>query len=371
MPITRKFTDENDSYTVRLTDTYALEFLAGDDRLVTFAGTTTAYMGAGADYVRVSGGTATIWGGDGADRIDLYSGAMVDGGADADRFNFLADSTGTQASGGLGDDLFVGYSHAISGMLSGGDGNDRFLNFGNHGGRVVTLAGGLGNDLYRLDGSSPATVQELAGQGTDTVQITGGASYTLGANLEYLVALDPRVGSGITVLTGNALANRITGSSGSETLSGLAGNDTLYGNAGQDILMGGDGNDRINGGLGGDMIYGGAGRDVFVYSSVADSPATPSYDDQDWIRDWSFEDRIDLSAIDANELVAGNQAFQVTSVLFGAPSGPQPAGSAVLAGFGGELYVMLYTDADTDPDMIIALWSDMGESALTPSNLIL
>jgi Ca2+-binding RTX toxin-like protein len=100
--------------------------------------------------------------------------------------------------------------------------------------------------------------------------------------------------------TGNELNNALKGNTGGNTLSGLAGND---------FLDGGAGNDRLIGGAGKDALTGGAGRDIFVFANgdFAGKTATSA----DSITDFSHAqlDKIDLSAVDANLNVAGDQAF--------------------------------------------------------------
>jgi Ca2+-binding RTX toxin-like protein len=91
--------------------------------------------------------------------------------------------------------------------------------------------------------------------------------------------------------------------------SALAGNDVLTGGNGDDLLEGFAGKDKITGGLGADSLLGGAGADRFIFKSVDDSPADA--EESDFIIDFSIrqKDRISLSAIDANEIAPGNQAF--------------------------------------------------------------
>src|SRR5215831_16303634 len=91
------------------------------------------------------------------------------------------------------------------------------------------------------------------------------------------------------------------------TSSSSSGDDVILGSAGNDTLSGGGGNDTLTGGAGSDQLSGGAGADLFVYTALADSKGT----NIDTITDFqSLEgDRIDLSAIDANSKVAGDQAF--------------------------------------------------------------
>jgi Ca2+-binding RTX toxin-like protein len=84
-----------------------------------------------------------------------------------------------------------------------------------------------------------------------------------------------------------------------ENVTGTSFGDTIVGNGGANVLTG-----RI----GADVLTGGGGADRFVYESRYDSnPKAP-----DVIRDFSRSqgDKIDLRAIDANEQVDGNQAFQ-------------------------------------------------------------
>ena len=110
--------------------------------------------------------------------------------------------------------------------------------------------------------------------------------------------------SGADFLSGGAGNDSLSGEGGSDQLFGAAGNDTLTGGAGNDTVSGGDGADRILGGSGRDYLFGGAGADAFVFMSTAEGGG-------DRIGDFrrSDGDRIDLSAIDANPLVPGDQAF--------------------------------------------------------------
>ena len=93
-------------------------------------------------------------------------------------------------------------------------------------------------------------------------------------------------------------------SDGNDVVHGYGGNDSLYGYGGDDQLAGDAGDDVIWGGLGADTSWGGSGKDRFVYKSPAEAQG-------DVIRDFTHgDDRLDLSAMDANGLAAGNQAFK-------------------------------------------------------------
>ncbi len=73
--------------------------------------------------------------------------------------------------------------------------------------------------------------------------------------------------------------------------------------AGDDTITAGSGNDNLTGGYGADTLTGGAGNDDFVYLDLKDT--------NDTILDFmdSGNDQIDLSALDANGALGGNQAF--------------------------------------------------------------
>jgi serralysin len=88
---------------------------------------------------------------------------------------------------------------------------------------------------------------------------------------------------------------------------GTTGDDqALIGGALGDLLAGGRGQQVLRGLGSEDTLVGGAGADDFAFGYTGDSPAgTP-----DVIRDFALgEDRIDLSAIDADPAVPGDQDF--------------------------------------------------------------
>ncbi|CAH0150237.1 calcium-binding protein [Roseomonas sp. CECT 9278] len=164
--------------------------------------------------------------------------------------------------------------------LDGGLGNDR-------------LVGGTGDDLYFVDSSTDVVV-EIAAQGSDEVRAAA-SSLTLGANVERLVY----VGSGNFAGTGHSSAETIYGGAGADTLRGVAGNDDLRGGDGADVLVGG---------AGADTLTGGAGADTFRYE-VASEPGLAANADRVLDFTQADGDLINLSAIDANTTVGGDQAF--------------------------------------------------------------
>ena len=150
----------------------------------------------------------------------------------------------------------------------------------------------------------------------------------------------------------------LTGTANKDKLLGLAGNDTLDGALGHDTLDGGAGNDLLIGGAGKDKLTGGAGADTFKFNSSADS----NFWDMDTITDFKRAqgDKIDLSAIDSNTSLSGNQDFTLVS--------------AFSADATGQLYFdaktrILYgsTDADSAPEFSITL---NGVNTLTATDFV-
>ena len=133
----------------------------------------------------------------------------------------------------------------------------------------------------------------------------GQPCYSLPENVEKLIFCSVNG-------NGNGGNNQLYGNGEANTLSGLAGDDHLYGGAGifgsgNDKLYGGDQNDQLIGGLGVDRLEGSGGADQFRFESFAESPNSAG----DTIVGFSGVegDRIDLTLLDANTLVSGNQAF--------------------------------------------------------------
>ncbi|WP_075291662.1 M10 family metallopeptidase C-terminal domain-containing protein [Pararhizobium arenae] len=114
--------------------------------------------------------------------------------------------------------------------------------------------------------------------------------------------------NGAIVFQGKKDSVFVQGQDAADKLFGGTANDVLEGGKGNDILMGNAGHDTLYGGAGADDLYGGAGQDVFVFKAASDLGTTAN--NSDTIFDFnSKDDRINLSAIDANSKLAGNQAF--------------------------------------------------------------
>jgi Ca2+-binding RTX toxin-like protein len=134
-----------------------------------------------------------------------------------------------------------------------------------------------------------------------------------------------------------------------DTVSGRDGHDTILGLGGDDILSGDAGNDTLTGGAGADRLTGGLGKDEFVYNLASESTAAA----RDVITDFSRSqnDKINLSGIDANVLVANNQAF----TFIGAAAFSGVAGQLRFEQIGGNTFVSGDTNGDRVADFQIEL----------------
>lgn len=95
---------------------------------------------------------------------------------------------------------------------------------------------------------------------------------------------------------------------GNDTAYTGAADDILRGEGGSDDLNGGAGDDLLIGGAGADLLTGGAGADVFRFNTVAAFANKAGRTDR--ITDFeAASDTIDLSAIDPDAMLAGDQAF--------------------------------------------------------------
>jgi serralysin len=190
------------------------------------------------------------------------------------------------------------------------------------------MYGGMGNDTYYMNDFNDR-VWERVGEGYDHVI---SSVYTYLYSDVYQVERITLVGTDDISATGNNMNNRINGNAGSNELYGIGGNDIINGEGGRDILVGG------------------RGSDTFVFDTAAEAHG-------DTIRDFSVYydhylpgvDKIDLSGIDANVNVAGNQAF----TFIGAERFHKVAGELHFYHPGvvmGRPYADTYVSGDTNGD---------------------
>ncbi|WP_137126139.1 family 16 glycosylhydrolase [Roseomonas sp. HF4] len=172
--------------------------------------------------------------------------------------------------------------------------------------------------------TSATTTAEETGQGTATLTLSGSvaainaelatltyqAGSSPGTEWLWVSANDPSGSQGVSpIIATVAPTLRTVGGAGPDALVGTAANDTLDGGAGDDVLSGGKGDDRLLGGAGSDILNGGADADIFRFTDALDSGASGARRDR--IVDFSSEelDRIDLSMIDADAALPGDQPF--------------------------------------------------------------
>jgi Ca2+-binding RTX toxin-like protein len=196
------------------------------------------------------------------------------------------------------------------------------------------------------------------------VQIKAGLGVSSSFDLARLSAADRADlynGANNLAIAVNAVIENATGGSGNDTLQGNDVNNRLVGGAGNDVLTGALGTDTLTGGLGLDRMNGGGGRDVFDFNRVVETGYTLAT--ADVISGFVHGgDRIDLSTLDANASVTGDQAF--TFVGAAAFSGANAAGQLRFAS--GALYGS--TDADVAAEFVIQL---TGVTTLTAGDVVL
>jgi hypothetical protein len=132
----------------------------------------------------------------------------------------------------------------------------------------------------------------------------------------------------------------VFGRDGHDTISGLGGDDWLHGDAGNDLLTGGAGADRLTGGL---------GKDQFVFNSASESAGAA----HDVITDFNRGqgDKINLSGIDANANLIGNQTF----TFIGTAAFSNVAGQLRFEQVGGNTFVHGDTDGNGAADFTVQL----------------
>jgi serralysin len=147
----------------------------------------------------------------------------------------------------------------------------------------------------------------------------------------------------------------VWGASGNDHFSGTnsGGDDFMMGGPGQDVLIGDAGADYLDVGQSFSAPFGFDGEaDVVKYLRITDS-TSDNYDEI-----FNFQniaaggiDKIDLSDIDANTSMSGNQAFQ----FVGTAGFSQPGGEVRLANFDGATLVMVDNDGDSTAEMVFLL----------------
>jgi Ca2+-binding RTX toxin-like protein len=228
-------------------------------------------------------------------------------------------------------------------MHLAGNGADNYFYLGTG---ATTLDGGAGTDTLDL-GRAPSAV---------VVDMVDGTVLRSGIQVVGFTGIESISGTGYADhMVGDAGDNRLWGAGGADTLEGGAGNDQLYGGQG-DLLVGGAGADRID--VTGGSYYNLSDR--IVYLDVAESTAEA----MDSITGfYGTVDRIDLSAIDANVQLAGDQAF----TFIGTNAFSEDATGQLRYDL-GTYRIMASTDADLDAELVIEM---VGITSMAASNFVL
>jgi Ca2+-binding RTX toxin-like protein len=364
---------------------------AGDD---TFIGTTSL---------------DTVMGGPGSDTLDFSNeqygvkislGDPVPWAGSTAQFSSIENLTGSQ-----GSDVLVGDSG--TNVLRGLAGQDILIS----GGGADVLSGGTDNDTYIINHASNI-VWEYAGEGGDTVITSVSYALPAGSEIEKLhtddgfgTAAINLAGSDFSnIIFGNAGDNILNGGGGADNMFGGKGNDTyivdnlgdsffengeiystpeiesegfdtvltsvsvdlglynevevlqatgtnplvLIGSLDNNRIIGNDGSNLIDGSYGKDTLTGGGGPDHFQWSSINEIGWFNF--DPDIVTDFKRAegDLLRFDLIDADETVAGNQAFQ-----FVGTAGFTGPGQIWWGHNGGNTVILLNTNADLTIDGII------------------
>jgi Ca2+-binding RTX toxin-like protein len=353
--------------------------------------------GSGNDYLSGGNGQDTLEGGTGNDRLFGQAGHdLLDGGAGADTM-----------TGGTGNDLYIvdsagdrvveltnegvdtiqtslttfdlrGLANVENLTFIGASEGGGFVGFGNDLANRIALDGrgwvdaGRGNDVV-TGGSGNDTVQ--GGDGNDTVTGYFGADSLRGDlgddSLDGATGDDwIDGGEGKDRLDGGSGHDILFGQTGHDTIQGGEGNDLIYGHAGDDRLEGGAGRDTILAGEGTDQMWGNADADIFRFTRATES--TTAFRDTVWDfvsaamspANAAERDRLDLSGIDANTTLAGNQAFTWT----GNGAFFKSAGDLWISASSSGTFVRCDTNGDAIVDFEIYL---VGTTGLTAADIIL
>jgi Ca2+-binding RTX toxin-like protein len=314
----------------------------------------------------------------GIESISIQSGANTRFGDTANNFY---DYHVTTADGNVtaGQQLIVNAQSLRPGEDFTFDGSaesdGKFLVYGGHG--VDNLTGGAGADVFLFEGTRWGANDKVdGGAGRDALVISAGSGLTrieFGAdslaNIESIslnnrYATDPsqKPSYELVLHNGNVAPGGTLIVNGSSIPAGQlvnidgrgvqGGHLILFGGGGHDTLFGGDGNDLILGGGGADALTGGAGSDTFRYDAASDSNAGLP----DLIGDFQTGvDKIDLSRIDANTHLDGNQAFAWIGSNAFSGTGAASAGELRVFDDNGRQRIEGDTNGDGVADLVIVL----------------
>jgi serralysin len=186
----------------------------------------------------------------------------------------------------------------------------------------------------------------------------GGNDTIVGA-LNISNNIDLRAATGVAELGGGGWVSYVSGLQGGFTVAvGAVIENAIGGNA-DDVITGNAAANHITGGGGADTLSGGGGNDFFHFNLISDSTTGIA----DIITDFVVgADKLDLSNIDANALMVGDQSFQIVSSAF------TTAGQVRVVDIGTDTFVYANINSDLAPDFCLKL---SGHHVLTSLDFIL
>ena len=268
----------------------------------------------GDDIFRGSSYADAVHGDDGNDSIEgnggrdsLHGGAGDDSLYGGDGDDFLYGNDGNDyLEGSAGNDMLLG--NIGNDTLYGHDGNDTLEG----GAGADTMSGGAGDDIYILRaGDSPLVgsqrdwINNVAGEGIDTLRLTGGIVpenvYTwINDSSHLIIQYTPTDQVSVYSSSSSPALERIEFDNGTvwDMSSGFIINDTADSrsiwasaladvidmNAGNDTVHAEAGNDIIEGGTGMDGLWGGQGNDTYIFRAGDSALASA-----DWVYEYVNE----------------------------------------------------------------------------------
>lgn len=263
-----------------------------------------------------------------------------DGDGDGIDVDYLVDVSNAGRIEGVGADMVENFADGIaagggiirnlaSGTISG-ETNGILIDDGDRNGAYAETRL---NNAGLIEGRSGTAVRFI-GEFDDRI-VNSGA-------IVGSVAIDAGGGDDRITNTGTIAGTVLLGDGNDLFRSGLdAFAGTIDGGAGDDRISTTGNWETLIGGLGRDTLAGGVGDDTFLYHDVSESNRANGVDR---ITDYQTGDRIDLTAIDADTSMDGDQAFQLI-------------GTAVFSGQAGELRIAMNTGnnvlmGDVDGDRV-------------------
>jgi Ca2+-binding RTX toxin-like protein len=301
--------------------TNVLRGLGGEDNLIGGGGADIMYGGTESDhyYVDTAGDVVREYAGEGTfDVVWTTTSYALTPGSEIEQFN-VEDLYGTAAINLTGNEF---------GNIFNGNYGDNIIDGG---GGADIMRGWKGNDTYIVDNPGDDVFEngdvystpENESEGFDTLLTTVTYDVGLSSEIEVIAALDPASTANID-LVGSLDNNTIIGNNGQNTIVGSYGKDTLTGNG---------------------------GGDVFVWSAVEEIGLFNF--DPDIVTDFDQPagDLLAFNPIDADETVAGDQAFTfIDTAPFTAP------GQISWFTNGADTFIQLNTNADLTVDGVIQVF---------------